>query len=124
VRLHVAALPRQDVLDQREARLAADIRRCERVAAPAVAGDAGSGHGLQAAAVEIDGELTRAVFRGEVVVLGELDGGIAVGRVETRDARRRAPFDGVGADVPLGVAPDRRFDVELARVVGARIGRD
>ncbi len=88
-------------------------------AAPAVTGDAGPGHRFKPLAVEVDRELARAVGRGEVVVLGKLDRGIAVRGVHTRDTRRAAPFDRVGADVPLGVAPDRGVDVEVAGVLGA-----
>ncbi len=125
----VAAFSRGEVFDERESRLAARVIRRERIAATTVAGDAGPGHGLEAAAVEVDGDLARAVLGGEIVVLGEFDRGLcsdagAAVRGIVGGACRRAPFDRVGPDVPLGIAPDRRLNVELARVIGAAIGRD
>src|SRR5262249_51899918 len=118
LRLDVAAFPRQAVLDQREARLGGiALRGRQRIAAAAVAGDAGAGHGLQAVAVEVDRELARAVPRREVVELRELHrAALAVARVDRGDARRGAPLDRVRADVPSRVPLDRCLDVEGARV--------
>src|SRR5712692_4742162 len=91
-----------------------------------MAGDAGAGHRLQSFAVEIHPQLALAGRRREVVELCELDAvavADAVRRILAGRAGGRAPFDRVGADVPLAVARDRGLDVETG-VAAARNTRD
>ena len=112
VRQRVAALLRGRVADERKARLTAGVRRRDRIAAAAVTRDARTGHRLVAAAVEIDDQVARAGDRVVVVELREPHRRIACCRILGGVAGSGAVFDGVGADVPLGVGGNRGFRIE------------
>ena len=91
--LHVAAVLRKRVHDQREQALAGAVRRCQRVAAPPMAGYTHGGHRLGRTTIQADRAQTCTGLRVKGIELDEVRPG--------RSVRPRAEFNRVGAQMPL-----------------------